>query len=62
MDQLFTADKDTTLLRASEVARRLDVDRSTIYRWAYEGKIPCVRLPGDTIRFHPEELEEWLRG
>jgi excisionase family DNA binding protein len=36
--------------RASDVARVLNVSRSTVYAWAEAGLLPTVRI-GGTIRF-----------
>ncbi|RPH66881.1 MAG: DNA-binding protein [Myxococcaceae bacterium] len=38
------------LLRAADVARALNVSRSTVYAWAESGILPTVRI-GATIRF-----------
>jgi excisionase family DNA binding protein len=38
------------LLRPREVARRLAVSRSTVYRWFWEGKLRGVKLNGGTVR------------
>lgn len=51
----------TRLLKAQEVADRLSVDPTTVYRWAWEKKIPSVKLPGKVLRFDPEALDEWLK-
>ena len=53
-------DKDSTrLLKAREVAEILSVDRSTVYRLAEEGTLPCVRVSGDIVRFDPRVLADW---
>ncbi len=38
------------LLRPREVAERLAVSRSTVYRWFWEGKLKGVKLAGGTVR------------
>jgi excisionase family DNA binding protein len=38
------------LLRPREVAKRLAVSRSTVYRWFWEGKLKGVKLAGGTVR------------
>ncbi len=38
------------LLRPREVARRLAVSRSTVYRWFWEGKLRGVKLNGGIVR------------
>ena len=48
------------LLTAKQVAELLNVKLSTIYLWASQGKIPCLRIYG-TIRFEREVILEWLK-
>ncbi len=38
------------LLRPREVASRLGVSRSTVYRWFWEGKLQGVKLLGGPVR------------
>lgn len=38
------------LLRPSEVASRLGISRSSVYRWFWEGKLKGVKLAGGPIR------------
>lgn len=47
------------LLTVQEVAARLQVKVKTIYAWARQGKMPCVRLHG-LVRFRREAIEQWL--
>lgn len=49
------------LLTIKELAEQLRIKLSTLYDWASQSKIPCVRIHG-LIRFHPEEIEGWLSG
>ncbi len=52
----------TRLLRISEVQARTGLGRSTIYRWAAEGRFPRpVRLGGRVARWVEAEVDEWLR-
>lgn len=39
----------------------LHVKPSTLYSWAAQRKIPCVRIHG-LIRFRAEDIEAWLAG
>ena len=43
-----------------DMAIRLQVKEKTIYAWASQGKIPCVKVNG-VIRFDPGEIEHWLQ-
>ncbi len=38
------------LIRPREVANRLAVSRSTVYRWFWEGKLRGVKITGGTVR------------
>ena len=49
------------LLTIKELAEQLRIKPSTLYAWASQSKIPCVRIHG-LIRFRPEEIERWLSG
>ena len=52
----------TRFLRISEVQARTGLGRSTIYRWAAEGRFPRpVRLGGRVARWVEAEVDEWLR-
>jgi excisionase family DNA binding protein len=46
---------------ASEAARRLDVSRTTIWRWIDEGKLPAYRVGGRTIRIRRQDVDSMLR-
>ncbi len=46
-----------TLFTAAEVQELLDVDRSTVYRMAADGRLPAVRV-GRQWRFPADEIQE----
>jgi excisionase family DNA binding protein len=48
------------MLTCGEVAEALNVETSTVYRWAREGVVPSVRI-GGTVRIPPVALEALLR-
>ena len=48
------------LLTVKELATRLQVKEKTLYAWASQGKIPCVKLNG-VLRFDAREIEQWLQ-
>jgi excisionase family DNA binding protein len=52
----------TEFLTAQDVARLLKVSSKTIYRFAWSGGLPAVRISRKCLRFRRAELEEWLRG
>ena len=49
------------LLTIKDLAEQLRIKPSTLYAWASQSKIPCVRIHG-LIRFRPEDIEGWLIG
>lgn len=49
------------LLKAEEVAERLRVSVATVNRWARQGVIPCIDLPGgNQRRFRAEDVDRLL--
>ena len=49
------------LLRARDVAERLDVSVETVLRWHRAGKLPGGRrLSSSVLRFDAQEIEAWL--
>jgi excisionase family DNA binding protein len=50
-----------TLLRASEVALRLNISRAFVYQLMQTGELPTVHL-GRSVRVRPSDLEELIRS
>jgi excisionase family DNA binding protein len=48
------------LLRPREVALRLAVSRSTVYRWFWEGRLRGVKLNSGTVRILESSVLEKL--
>jgi excisionase family DNA binding protein len=48
------------LMRPREVANRLAVSRSTVYRWFWEGKLPGVKIAGGTVRILESAVRDKL--
>jgi excisionase family DNA binding protein len=50
------------LLKPTEVAARLGVSRTWLYEAAKDGRIPSIRIGGNTgpLRFVPDDLERWI--
>ena len=48
-------------LSVGEVAKRLAVDRNTVYRWIKRGTVNAKRLPSGQIRICAQEVERLLR-
>lgn len=51
-----------TLLTPEQVAERLQLSRSTVYRWATLGRLPYVRLAPTVVRFDPAAIDEWIQA
>ena len=54
--------RESNLLSVSDVARRLNVSRPTVYRLVHAGQIPAVRIGQGIgpIRIDERELYAWL--
>ena len=52
------------LLTSSEAAALLRIDPATLRRWAVDGKVPSITLPGGNglKRFRREDIDAILRG
>ena len=49
------------LLTVKEQANQLHIKPSTLYAWAGQGRIPCLKLHG-LVRFEREEIEHWVES
>jgi excisionase family DNA binding protein len=49
------------LLTIKEVATRLQIKPSTLYAWAAQGRIPCLKIHG-LVRFRCEEIDRWVES
>lgn len=56
---LHETDKTPTLLTSEAVRNLLNVDQSTIYRMAGDGRLPAIKV-GRQWRFQAEAIERWL--
>lgn len=50
----------TQLLTVAEAAERLAVLPARLQRWAKQGRIPCVVLPDESVRFAPADIDAWI--
>ena len=46
-------------LKVKDIAIWLNMPQSTVYSWAAQGKIPCLKIHG-LIRFVREEIQHWI--
>jgi excisionase family DNA binding protein len=49
------------LLDVDQAAGLVGVHRVTLYRWARQRRIPCVRLGVRVIRFDPTAIEKFIK-
>ena len=47
------------LLTVKELANQLHIKPSTLYAWAGQGRIPCLKLHG-LVRFEHDAIERWV--
>ena len=52
-------EKKNHLMSIDEAAAYLGVKKSTLYRWKFERKIPCMKV-GHLLKFRREQLDQWL--
>jgi len=48
-------------MTVAEAAAYLKVTPKTVYRWLNDGKLPGVKIGGNTWRVHRATLEGWMR-
>jgi excisionase family DNA binding protein len=53
------ADASTPLLKAEDVAKRLNVPKTWVYHAAREGMLPCIRA-GRHVRFEASAVERFI--
>ncbi|HMT94915.1 helix-turn-helix domain-containing protein [uncultured Thiothrix sp.] len=46
-------------LNAQEVADKLGVHRTTVYRWRNNGILPLSQRKGRTVRWSEQAIEQW---
>ncbi len=49
------------LLTVSQLAKELNIQPGTLYAWAAQGKIPCVKL-NKLVRFRRDAIDQWLES
>lgn len=47
------------LLEVNEVADLLNVTKRTVWRWSRLGFLPSIRMPGDIIRWDPDDINKF---
>jgi len=49
-----------TILTVPELANKLQISSSTVYKYAESGKIPSFKI-GSSLRFLENEIEDYLK-
>jgi len=60
-EQVSMIYKNERLLKASEVARILNISRSLVYRLIHTGKIPYIRI-NQAVRVRHDDLCRFIEG
>ncbi|BFU94355.1 MAG: hypothetical protein NTNFB02_10770 [Nitrospira sp.] len=48
------------LLTVKDLAQQLQIKPSTLYAWAAQQRIPCLKIHG-VLRFERHSIDEWLK-
>jgi excisionase family DNA binding protein len=48
------------LLTVKDLSEQLQIKPATLYAWAAQDKIPCLKIHR-VLRFEPEKINEWLK-
>lgn len=54
------AEPGSSVLTIDELSEYLKISKSTLYKLAQVGSIPCQKV-GKHWRFHKDAIDEWLR-
>jgi excisionase family DNA binding protein len=54
-------DRSSAFIKVDDLSRELAVSRWTLYRWAREGRIPCLRTDG-VVRFRVRDVVSALHA
>ena len=49
------------LLDIHAVSQLLNIKPCTLYAWAAQGRIPCLKIHG-LVRFRKDEIDQWVEG
>lgn len=47
------------LLTVKDLSQQLQIKEATLYAWASQGKIPCLKIHG-VLRFEADSIKVWL--
>ena len=49
------------ILTVNDLSHQLHIKPATLYAWAAQGKIPCLKIQG-LVRFRSEEIAQWIES
>lgn len=52
----------TSLMKARDVALRMNVSVQAVYKWKDQGVLPFRLLGGTAVRFERDDVEAFIRG
>jgi excisionase family DNA binding protein len=55
------ARQSAEIMSIEQLAKYLDISRSTLYKLAQDGKLPGQKV-GRRWRFHKDAIDEWLKA
>ena len=48
------------LLTPDDVAKKLRVEKKTVYNWSSQGKIPFIKINNKLLRFVEADIDRWI--
>ncbi|WP_319589645.1 helix-turn-helix domain-containing protein [uncultured Draconibacterium sp.] len=61
LEETITAEKSETYISVQTVGEMLDVDRSTLYRWAQQGYLKPIKVGGKN-RYRMSDIKKIFEG
>jgi predicted DNA-binding transcriptional regulator AlpA len=56
----MTESREKLLIDIRELSQLTGIAVGSLYHWASEGRIPCIRLSARCLRFSLPAIREWL--
>ena len=50
----------STLITSRQLAEELSISYQTMCAWSKAGKVPAIRMPDGSWRYHREAIDAWL--
>ena len=57
---ITSAPVSASMLDIHDLSAWLKIKTGTLYAWASQGRIPCIRVHG-LLRFEPDEIDRWVK-